>query len=232
MKIKTILLLTAITTTAILAEIPNYNIIPLGKLTDNPNEETTVWSINDAGQIVGNAESYRPYNFASILYRPGQYDTAVNLIPNGSKDWSYTLNNNSGQIMGIHNGDYDGVVRVVIYDETGNGDNTVTQLFEINTAAPVLSINDLGQIPGNICGKPAVLNTSDPYNITVYQGHHNYNINRAFDVNNAGTAVGYARDDLDNYHAMLFEKDRATELGTLGGTSSYAVSINNLGQRQ
>jgi probable HAF family extracellular repeat protein len=52
----------------------------------------------------------------------------------------------------------------------------------------------------------------------------------AHDVNQAGQVVGTYSDSASETHAFLWDRGTAYDLGTLGGTSSYATGINDLGQ--
>ncbi|MCK4999120.1 MAG: hypothetical protein KAS23_06285 [Anaerohalosphaera sp.] len=232
MNIITIILLAAITTTAVLADIPQYNIIPLSKLTDNPNEVTNVWSINDAGQIVGMSQAYEYDNGTPILYRPGEYDNAVDLMPNQRNTGTIRpVNNNYGQIIGtrmtLNNSDF--VVVAILFDESGQGNNIVIEMPDFLESRP-LSTNDLGQIPGSTQAG-ALINSTLPYTMTEFALPQGHNAASAYAVNNSGQAVGWASWQSDpTQHAALFEQGRTICLGTLGGQESIAFSVNNFGQ--
>jgi uncharacterized repeat protein (TIGR01451 family) len=49
-------------------------------------------------------------------------------------------------------------------------------------------------------------------------------------TNTAGQSVGYKTTDDGDTHAVIYSNGSATDLGTLGGTNSYALSINSSGQ--
>lgn len=48
-------------------------------------------------------------------------------------------------------------------------------------------------------------------------------------INDDGSAVGWMRTENGNQHAFIYENGTVTDLGTFGGTSSDAISINNRG---
>ena len=55
-------------------------------------------------------------------------------------------------------------------------------------------------------------------------------VNTAFDVNEAGHAVGRAIDGSGLRHAVLWANGSITDLGTLGGAEGVANAINDSGQ--
>lgn len=229
MNIKTIILLTAITTATTIAAIPQYNIIPLGKLTDNPDEITTVRSINDAGQIVGISQANEYDIGTPILYRPGEYDNAVDLMPNQINTGTiWPVNNNNGQIIGTRGFGFYNVV-AIIFDESGQGNNTLIELTEFQESF-ILSTNESGQIPGST-QSGALINSMLPHTITEFDLPHGYNFASAFAVNNAGQAVGRVFSvSTPTQQAAFFEQGSTVCLGTSEGRNSNALAINNSGQ--
>jgi probable HAF family extracellular repeat protein len=52
---------------------------------------------------------------------------------------------------------------------------------------------------------------------------------RATGINNRNDIVGYCQTEAGNFHAVLWDGDGVTDLGTLGGNNSYARGINDDG---
>src|SRR4030067_514448 len=57
-----------------------------------------------------------------------------------------------------------------------------------------------------------------------------YVFSRALDINNSGEVVGYIQTNTQEDHAFLWSNGVMSDLGTLGGTLSYAHAINDKGE--
>lgn len=123
------------------------NNIDLGARDDS---DSIAWSINDSGQIVGEAFSYR-----ATLFDPTGDVNNINLgtLPNFDKSCASSINN-SGQIVGCaYTLIGDGESRATFFDSTGNGNNIdLNTLIDPNTGWTLewaASINDNGWIVGS-----------------------------------------------------------------------------------
>jgi uncharacterized membrane protein len=193
-----------------------YNISDLGTLGGN---FSYVYSINNTGQVVGqsadlyqvfraclfNTQSHNNINLGSV---PGQPESVASSI------------NDSGQIVGYAGN------RAVLFDPTGNGNNTDLGIGQAR------SINNNGQIVGGDDLATIYDPTGNGNNLTLGTLGVGWSI--AYANNDIGQIVGTAHRSSD-YHACLFDPSgngNNIDLGNLGGTggtNSEAYSINNNG---
>lgn len=103
---------------------------------------------------------------------------------------------------------------------------TVTDLGADSVAS---GINNVGQVVGVIGLSDSVMWSGvTPVNLGNLPGAYG---GRALAINSAGQVVGLASVSGGYYnHATLWGGNTATDLGTLGGTTSVANAINNVGQ--
>jgi len=202
---------------ACLFDTQNHNNINLGSV---PGQSASVASsINDLGQIVGNAGSQ------AVLFDPTGNGNNKDL--GIGQAWSI---NNNGQIVGR-------LGLANIFDPTGNGNN-----ISLGTLggewSEAYANNDLGQIVG-VAARSGGLEHAclfDPSGLgnnidlgSLWTGNSSY----AYSINNHGLAVGVAnvgKGESEWPHACLFDLNNGnTDLGTIGGKESVAWSINDSG---
>jgi probable HAF family extracellular repeat protein len=213
------------------AEI-EYEVIDLGTLGGN---ESTAYSINNTGQIVGIAEYTEFYGHATLFDPTGD----GNNIDLGTLGGIYissstaTSINDVGQIVGYSRGFFRGggappPAHATLFDPNGTFNNIV--LHALGGSSFAHSINNAGQIVGSAGG--AVLFDPTGAGNNVELGTLGGRRSEAFSINDTGQIVGGAENDQGDYHATLFDLTGAgdnTDLSSLGDIMSVAYSINNLG---
>jgi len=167
--------------------------------------------INNAGQVVGYADSY------PVLGRqPALWDGAslTGLAPYG---YAFAIND-KGQIAA------DTVVATVY-----NG-GVPSYLFEGRSAAT--AINESGQVAGYAYNVPNAPSRAVRWDAEVMTdlGTLGGTTSGVRSINNNGTAVGYHVDGAGFDHAALWNGNSAIGLTGLGGLRSGAKSINDKGQ--
>jgi probable HAF family extracellular repeat protein len=209
-----------------------YEVIDLGTL-GGPG--SAALSINDAGQIVGEADDH------ATLFDPTGAGNNIDLGTLGGDSSSAYSINDAGQIAG-RSDNAEGFKRACLFDPTGGGSN-----INLGTLGGdeswALCINNSGHITGDA-------HTSDPF-------HHHavlfdptgsgnnidldtpgfrfpYSLSSAYFINDAGEIVGLARHThWESFHATLFDSTgggKNVDLGTLGGEASLALCTNDAGQ--
>jgi len=213
-----------------------YNVTDLGTLPGY--ESSRAWSINNKGQIVGEAfNSDPPYNNRAVLFDPNGDGNNIDLgTLGGENSWAASINNNGQIVGGADSNDPQQSSQPAIFDPNGGGNN-----IGLGEKGPACSINDNGQIVGyvgNVDDCYAVLfdptGLGDNVDLGTLDGIL-YSV--AYSSNNSGQIVGYAFNDLfaRDYRAVLFDptgQGNNIDLGTLGGEYEYsaAISINDYGQ--
>lgn len=230
-----ILLLTAITTTATYAAIPQYEIVDLGTSQSSPGRLLPI-SINDNGIIVGNDT--------------GTGNCAVMIDSTGDKNHIYFTSddsvalsiNNYNQIAGI------ALIpaQAVIFDTSLSGGYRNLDTYTIADGSLAMAINDSGIIAAsayvNNRSSVVLFNINYPEQMTIIDNTSLYTSALPWSINSTGHVVGVTDSDYyidyrwqenaDSYEssAFLHNNRGMIQLGTLGGDYSIAYDINNNGQ--
>jgi len=221
-----------------------YHVTDLGTI---GGRWSTGYSINNAGQIVGEGEPdpnlYPPsHKWHAALFDPTGDGNNIDLIPRDySEGTAYSINA-PGQIAGLVGEPWDDA-RAMLFDPTGDGNNIDLGTPDEWTSC-ALSINDAGQI----VGWSSFLITRPPFVTLIYAtlfdstGNGNHvdlgtlggEWSKAYSINNREQIVGWATTASGSERATLFDptgKGNNINLGTLPGEGeSQASSINDLGQ--
>jgi len=180
--------------------------------------------INDLGQVAG--FSQLPGDTVSHAFR---YDagTLTDLAPFGGNSYAYAINQN-GDVAG--------------YAAANGGDHAVlwqgTSMTDLGTLGGSTSygqaINDRGivvglsYLPGDAVFHAFIAWRGRMADLGTLPGAAN---SWAYGVNNLGQVVGFSGNNLNDYHAFLWDRvNGMQDLGTLGGVRSYANAINDAGQ--
>lgn len=190
------------------------------------------WSTTAAGTSVAFATSIEAGGLTSLgtLYGTQSYAQAIN--NNGEVVINYSGTGSSGTaVMSLTTAE---VRDVTPYGYSGH--------FYVTQRATANSINDQGTIVGskvescNCTANAYVFPSSDDFYFSVGSGVMD---SSAYDVNNQNQIAGYLNTVTPGggvYYRAAFAQlssDNVTylqDLGTLGGTSSFAYGLNNLGQ--
>lgn len=229
MKSKSVLLVVI----SILASTANaeilYNVIDLG------GNNSVAYSINNIGQVVGEAKTASRLGTTAILFDITGGGNNIKLGSNlsGNRSNAYSINNH-GQAVG-EVGD-----NAVLFDTTANNNNIILGTlgypgdngFNYGHAS---AINDNGQIVGH--SKYGYYNYGTTLFDSTGNGNNKYLGGRGgdwFAINNSGQIVGgdYTTTPYHHMQAMLYDitGNNNILLGTFGGTYSYAYGINDSGQ--
>ncbi|HVT74365.1 MAG TPA: hypothetical protein VHD61_14610 [Lacunisphaera sp.] len=182
------------------------------------------YAINDSGQVVGQS-----YNKA-VVNVGGTWVDITTLDPSYSSSGQANAINSSGQVVGI---DSNGAMAsAFLY--SGGLSGTVTSLGTLYGSfySQANGINDAGVVVG-YSYISSVDSTTHAFRYTgatmtdlgVFGSDTNSN---ARAINTAGLIVGDSGDGSSVSHAVFFD-GTWHDLGTLGGTSSYAYGVNAAG---
>ena len=199
-----------------------YNVTDLGTL----NGAILIGnSLNNAGQVVGGAVTFRGSANRAFLYSNGQVIDLGTL--GGSQSGAYGINN-AGQITG-NASTSSGAGHAFLYS---NG-----QMQDLGTLGGSLStgrgINNAGQVTGESATSTGathafLYSNGQTQDLGTLGGPNSYGEG----INNAGQIAGSSDTSAGNRHAFLYSNGQMADLGTLGGlyTLSYGIAINNTGQ--
>lgn len=182
------------------------------------------YDINNKGQVVGQVMTKKNIQHA-FLWQNGVMKSLGTL--GGSESVAYGINN-KGQVVGWANIKKPGTTSEEVHAFLWNK-GAMTSLG----SGFANSINNTGQVVGSTYidkkGTRAVLWEKGTMIELAVPPSGGYTIvTEAQDINNNGTVIGSLNSGKG--HALLWEKGTVTNLGTLGGSTSSAYSINNKGQ--
>lgn len=166
---------------------------------------SSAYSINNVGQVVGTSDIAG----GATLWN-GTTATALGALPGVLQPSHAFAINDSGQVVGF-SGFRGNFVQATLW----NGATTTTFGVVSGIESFAQGINNLGQIVG-VDGKAILWNGTA--RTVLGDGV-------AVAINDSGQIVGWNSD-----RATLWEGATATDLGTLGGTRSFAQDINASGQ--
>ena len=191
------------------------------------------YSINNASQVVGYALTSVSvtYTLEAVIWN----DSKPSVLPSPGRQYTSTIAasiNAAGQVVGTADvGDTGSSSAAVVW----NGSTpTVLELLPGYTSSSASGINDSGLIVGYMCCNddmepkavvwhgsiPALLPTLAPSQAAG---------SKAVAVNNSGVVVGQANTTVQATHAVAWSQGMVTDLGTLGGSHSFAKALNNRG---
>jgi probable HAF family extracellular repeat protein len=203
----------------------SYSVLDLGTLGGTTSEAR---SINNSGQIAGSAKLADGTTRAYIYENSTM--TSLGTLPGhvGTKAGSVGMSiNSSGQIVGWS---YGLDLRTYFYDgamhDLGQHFVGFNQAYAINDNSQIVGA---GTFAGSL-GTTAFLYSGGVAHDLGTLGTGTSSL--AWAINNGGQLVGESTIALGNEtrHAFLYENDEMFDLGTLGGSTSRATAINNLGQ--
>jgi len=195
-----------------------YTVTDLGTLGGDSSEAL---DINNKGQIVGFSTTSQGYEHG-FFYSDGLM-TAIRPFGNYSQSSRAIAINDNGQVCGtasIKNGGS----HAFLYSNWVKTDlGTLGGSYSIGAG-----INNSGQV----CGISYVSGTSEAPFIYANGTMTNLGISGyAMDINDSGQIVGYdANPSSMGVYAFLYSDGVKTKLGSIGGTASGALAINNSGQ--
>lgn len=192
------------------------------------------FSINNSGQVVGSAYTADGDNRA-FLYSNGSMNNLGTL--GGNRSQAHGIND-SGQVVGWAD-TTTGPVRAFLYS---NGAMINLGTLGGNTSL-AWGINDSGQVAGwstvDTTGSSAHAFLYSNGSMTDLGTLGGWESSAAFGINNSGQAVGIVSNStydpdqnivINTEHAFLYSNGLMIDLGTLGGTNSWAWGVNDSGQ--
>ncbi|SFH42909.1 PEP-CTERM protein-sorting domain-containing protein [Nitrosospira sp. Nsp14] len=192
-------------------------------------------ALNDSGQVVGVSRTVNG-QFHAFITGPDGVEMRDLGIPS---DYSYASDiNDSGQVVGESNTSADAPLRAFITGPNGEGMRDLGIPGDYSYAS---GINDAGQVVGhspNSNGIPHPFITGANGEGMTLLGTLGGTLVVPGDVNSQGQVVGYSftwggpPTYEGTAHGFITGPNGTgmTDLGTLGGETSYAMSINNSGQ--
>ena len=206
--LKTILLL--LTLVMVVSAGPIYTVTDLGGL---GGSAAAGFKINDSGAAVGWATTAINDQHAFLSLGGG---TVQDLYPGSSEAYAFGINA-SGTVAGTsYQG---GLAHGEIWSTSGTTD--------LGAGVFATGINDPGAVIGGN-GHAFVLVNGVYTDLGTLPGG---DWSSAYGINKLGAVAGYGSTGTGSFRAFTWTADSGmTELGTLGGNNSYAMSINSGGQ--
>jgi probable HAF family extracellular repeat protein len=175
------------------------------------------FALNSAGQVVGASTNTSGYVHAFSNFGNGIRDLTIN---SAASEGVASGINASGQIVGT---------------QYINGTPVATEWVN-GIARPVASgaaygtaINDAGETTGLLASGDAFVESNG--SVVDIGALSRQSWSAGYGINNAGAIAGYSMIAPGVFHAFVWSPATGyTDLGTLGGTNSYAMSINDTGQ--
>jgi probable HAF family extracellular repeat protein len=205
--------------------------------------------VNDAGQVAGASNFQGGFDTHPFRYdgTPGSGGMMRDLNPFGPDSIGAAINN-AGQVAGWWNNFFAPGRHAFRYDGTPGSDGVMHDLGTLGGAdASAEAINDFGQvtggssfIPGDTLGSHAFRYDGTPGSGGVMHdlGTLGGSGSRGYGINNAGQVTGNSllgATSADPTHAFRYDGTPGSggvmrDLGTLGGTNSFGVDVNDAGQ--
>jgi len=201
-----------------------YSLTDLGAL---GGAWSKAWGINDAGQVVGQAQTANG-DWHAFLWTPTNPNGIIGTMADlgtlgGSYSDAYDINN-LGQVVGSAF-QTSGIPHAFLYAmggpplDLGTLGGTSSIAYGVNASGQVVGwAYDANENPHGFLWTPG-------------SGMIDLGTSTAYRINDAGQVIGWNYDANENPHGFLWTPGSGTiDLGTFGGTSSAAHGINRFGQ--
>jgi probable HAF family extracellular repeat protein len=195
---------------------PIYTLADLGTL---GGSSTMATGINDFGQTVGTATTMFGYLHAFSSLGSGLTDLTVN---SSAEQGQASGINNAGQIAGTQY--FGGQAYATVWN-----DGVANTIGAAGSYA--VAINNAGEVAGMLVnngqGNAFVTRNGTVIDLGTFAGS---SWSAAYGLNDQGQAAGYGMNANGSFRAFIWTPSQGySTLGTFGGASSYAMSINNSG---
>jgi probable HAF family extracellular repeat protein len=204
-------LLAAACSSVVMWAAPSYQVIGLGNL----GGPATAYAINNNGVVTGTSGT--PFgDYKGFVWSGGSL-IALAGLPLSLQHYAVGINN-SGTIVGSAAGANgyvptqwkDGAISTIGSGE-GNG----------------MAINDSGSVAGTLNGQAFRTVNGQVQSLGTLMGG---NWASAYGINASGEVAGYGNTATGAMRAFVSANGQLQQIGTFGGSSSYAMALNNAGQ--
>lgn len=217
-------------------ETPQFAIHPAawkGKKRDDPTlpdgyKSGVLCGINESGQSIGWVNTSAALDDSKASFRALHYAAGkLRLLGTlGGKDSAAYGISNAGQIVGL-SALQDGTRHAFV---EADGKMTDLGVLPNGKYSVAYAVNAAGDVVGSSEENGRQWAVAWRKNaIRKLEQHKEAVGSQARAINDAGQIVGYIRTDENETHAFLYEKDKMTDIGTLGDEPSVANSINAKG---
>lgn len=198
-----------------------YRLTDLGALSANPKYSSFAYSINDRGQVVGEAGS--PDGNRAFLWSQETGIQNLGTLPGGSDSGARSINN-LGQVIGTSMTLIPGgTTSASVLWSSGQG-------MQISPVDAARDINDNGQIAGQTNSTATLWTNGIQQNLgKLPDANYSYSVA----VNNNGQVVGDSglNNEFGFARAFFWSNGVMQNIGTLpGDQGSFAADLNNRGQ--